>query len=173
MSVDSELGGHGARACRWMRWTWVSWASRWGCPCLSGDAHVPVEMKEEALLDLRLCRRRRDSVAGAGGRPAHPHTPHGRLMYASDLPSRRLAAMQGNLVPVTFALLVYLTDHRPGCGLDITKGPPLCREQPTSPATAGMRQRKKLEGKGIYFKRWVTCILYAPSKSLGAGALLK
>lgn len=83
-----------------------------------------LELKEqEVLLDLQVCRRRRGRVGGMVGRPAHPYTTHGRLMCAPDLPSRRLAAMQGNLVPVTPVSLVYLTDHRPGCGLDMAKGP--------------------------------------------------
>lgn len=83
--------------------------------------------EQEVLLGLQVssssgpCRR-------VVGRPTHPYAthqyaPHGRLICALDLPSRRLAAMQGNLVPVTSSPLVYLTDHQPACGLDIAKGP--------------------------------------------------
>lgn len=80
-----------------------------------------LELKEqEVLLDLQVYRRRRGRVGGWSA-AQHTHT-HGRLMCALDLPSRRLAAMQGNLVPVTSVPLVYLTDHRPGCGLDMAKG---------------------------------------------------
>lgn len=135
-----------------------------------------LELKEqEVLLDLLVssspgpCRR-------VVGRPTHPYTPQGRLICALDLPSRRFAAMQGNLVPVTSVPLVYLTDHPPGCGLDIAKGPLLVTRTTNITSYRDYRHETIYRGPGkgnsIYFKGRVTCILHALSRVLGAGALL-
>lgn len=98
-------------------------------------------------------------------------------MYALDLPSRRFAAMQGNRVPVTSAPLVYLTDHPPGCGLDIVKGPLITSRTTNITSDRDYRHETRYGalGKGVtvYFRRRVTCILHALSRVLGAGALLK
>lgn len=82
-------------------------------------------------------------------------------------------------MPVTSAPLVYLTDHPPGCGLDIVKGPLITstnNQHHQRTATTGMRQDTGSLGKEagrIYFRRRVTCISHALSRVLDAGALLK
>lgn len=99
-------------------------------------------------------------------------------MCALDVPSRRLPAMQGNLVPVTSVPLVFLTDHRPGWGLDTAKGPLTISRttnitsEPRLPA--GDKKIVSLRKRGHdLFRRRVACILHALSRVLGAGALLK
>lgn len=138
-----------------------------------------LESKEqEVLLDLRLCRRRRrrsgprSVVVGRPTHPSiHPSTPHGRLICALDLPSRR-ACCNAGLSGACHISLIGVPDRSPsGMWPRPRKGSSAVRhrEEPTSPATTTTGRRRGMwpwgNGGTVYFRRRVTCISHAPFKS--------